>query len=149
MARARGGCALALALAMIAQAPAAAAPPRVSIDDLTGAWSFETDPHQSTQCVIRGNATATRNGPGLSITIDAHETCPNGNEWRAEESCSASLAANVLTVRCTLVSATSPNYLADQFSLQVLSPSYLGGRLADGGQWDNPVRWRRGAGLIS
>jgi hypothetical protein len=129
-------------------APAAATPQRPSIDDLAGAWAFETDPHHATQCVIRGDATATRSGAGLSIAIHARENCPDGDEARAEERCAGSLAGDVLTIRCAVVSATQ-NYLADQFSLRVLSPSAMSGRLYDADLWNDPVRWRRASGLTS
>lgn len=139
---------MACAVALVS-APAGAAPLQVSLDALAGAWTFETDPHPVTQCVIRGDVEATRAGEVLRITMHAHQTCPNGSDGRAEEACTARLARGVLTVRCTLVSSTRP-YVADQFSLQVVSASLMTGRLADGAYWDVPVRWRRPpAALVS
>ncbi len=135
-------CALGCAL-MLLSTTAIAAPQRVTLDALAGAWAFETDPHAVTDCVIRGDVQATRAGDALRMTIHAHETCPNGNEWRAEEACTAQLSSGVLAVRCTVVSTQPYNYVADQFSLRVLSTSRMTGRLADGANWDSPVRWRR------
>ena len=122
----------------------------MSLDALAGAWVFETEPHAVTNCVIRGNVEAARAGRSLRMSMRVHQTCPSGNEWRAEEACTAQLARGVLTVRCTLVNATPDDYIADQFSLRALSASVMTGRLNDGVLWDGPVHWRRPpAALVS
>jgi hypothetical protein len=130
--------------------PAAASPQQVSLDALAGAWVFETDPHALSHCVIRGEVEAARTRADLRMNMRVHETCPNRNEWRAEEACAARLAENILSVRCVVVSATPDNYVADQFSLRVLSVRAMSGRLADGVNWDGAVHWRRPQpGLVS
>ena len=133
------------ALAALACATPAAAD-TVGIAALAGSWTFETAPHQATGCVIRGEVFATRSGNALTMRMNAHESCPDREAGiNAVEQCRATLQRAALIVRCTLLSADTDSYLADQFALGALSATEMSGRLWDEGIWNTPVTWRRPA----
>jgi len=133
----------ALALMAGAALPAAAQP--ASLQSLAGEWAVETSPHSITGCVIHGRATArlAENGRALDISLNVDESCPDGLDWQASESCVGMFKDAHVTVRCTLVSASSPDYRADHFFLTAVTPTAMSGRLIDGGAWNEPVQWRR------
>jgi hypothetical protein len=117
----------------------------VSLDALTGAWVFETAPHQATGCIITGELTAVREGNELEIAMTARDTCPGGDAVNAIEQCRAAFDRDALRVSCVLVSAETDTYVADQFQLEAVTPTLMSGRLWDAGIWNAPVTWRRPA----
>lgn len=136
-----------LALALFAAPAAAQGDARI-----LGGWVFETGPHPINGCIMTGAATIS---PGHSANqmraaMRTETRCPDDERevTTATEDCIVARNGAELAIACTLVSASSGNYVADGFALRILSPTAMEGRLDDQQYWDVPVRWRRTGGDV-
>lgn len=128
----------------------ASAQPR-PLGALDGAWKVETKPHQTSGCVIRGDATVTSAANGrLSVRLDVVQTCPADTGYWARESCEGAAHGANVTLTCTVLSSETGNYRPDSFTLTRAGADLMTGRLVDTGVWNTEVVWRRaGAPLVS
>lgn len=136
-----------VALAALSPAQAQPRPPGA----LDGAWKVETKPHQTSGCVIRGDATvAAVRGGRLTVRLDVVQTCPGDHGFWAKENCEGAARGAEVTLQCTVLSSQSGNYRPDSFTLTRVGSDVMTGRLVDTGVWNTEVVWRRaGAPLVS
>lgn len=135
--------------AVLALAGVAHAQPRGGA--IEGAWRFETGPHPSSGCILRGDAVvgAVRSGKQI-VQIDVTQHCGSDEPYKARERCEATQAGSRVRISCVVVSSETGGYQPDSFDLTQGSPDLMTGRLVDTGVWNVPVTWRRpSAALVS
>lgn len=137
-------------IALAAALSPAMAQPR-PLGSLAGAWKVETKPHQTSGCVIRGDATVTAAANNrLSVRLDVVQTCPADTGYWAHEACEGAVRGAEVTLTCTVLSSETGNYRPDSFTLTRAAADLMTGRLVDTGVWNTEVTWRRaGAPLVS
>lgn len=139
--------------AVLGVSAAAHAQPRAADirGDIQGAWRFETGPHPSSGCVLRGDAVIgpARNGKHV-VQIEVTQHCGADTPYKARERCEATTTVAAVRMTCVVVSSETGGYQPDSFDLAPGAPGVMTGRLVDTGVWNVPVTWRRSsAALVS
>jgi hypothetical protein len=120
--------------------------------NIAGIWMFEAEVHPV--CSFSGQA---RLMPGddpdrYDCELTARQDCPSADVlYTVEQSCSASVDGDQLTVFSTIVNflegEPTDSYLPDHFQLVIKDASSMDGVLLGSGAY--PAIWRRAEGAIS
>lgn len=120
------------AAAVFAIAPAAVADDVGASADITGAWSFVSDPTYA-GCSLRGEVFIRPSDDPDTFTCEmvANDVCPDVWTYRAEQSCVATRDGDALVIqsRIETVEPATDRYLPDNFVLRIIDGSYMTGKL--------------------
>lgn len=122
--------------------------------NLSGHWTFKTEPYRNGVCTMRGSLTLIEDygTSGYACELTAVETCNPQGESIVLQSCNVSQNGQELTIRSEVIDLLqekpgSTGYVPDHFVLTIDSQSEMNGQLVSAVQ--APVRFSKETAGIS